>query len=185
MNPIVLYSSNDTSRNFLSQCPQDNSVTFYDWAKDDLSTYLGPPPSQFPTVCMTVMASGSPIASQVGLLVNPASWADADAVATEPDNQSVLSAISVWGAYSGGQAVVGPLLEPFKAAIFGSTSLNTGALLNIPLLFPLLDQYATTVPGAVATYWATLKANAPGWLDAPTIALVEGLAQLYSIPLTV
>lgn len=185
MNPIVIYSTNDTSRNFPAQCPQDGSVSFVNWAQDDLTTYLGPPPSIFPTVCITVMASGSPSQNLVGLISNPASWSFAESLVGKFDNQSDLSGISLWGAFVAGSQVQGPLIEMFKQAIFTTNSLSAPAKLNLALTFPLLSQYAATNPQAVALYWGTLKSSPPDWLDAPTIAYTEGLAQIYSIPLVI
>lgn len=183
LNPVVLFSSNDTSRNFPAQCPQDGSVSFLDWSKDDLSVYLGPPPSVFPTVCLSVMASGAINPTQVGLVVNPVNWSQVAAIAAESDNQADLQSISLWGAYKAGQAVTGPLIDLFKAAIFTASQINVEARIQLPLTFPLLDAYATANPDAVRLYWGTLKASPPAWLDATAIAYVEGAASLYSIPL--
>lgn len=183
MDPIVIYNSQDTSRNFPAQCPQDGSVTFLNWNVDDRSAYLGPPPSVFPIVCCTVMASGSPSPNLVGLVVNPVSWAAANAIITEFDNQKDLQSIGLWGGWIAGQAVQGPLVEMFKQAVFTTNSLSAAAKINLALTFPLLDTYAASNPQAVALYWATLKSTPPVWLDQSTITYVEGLAHIYNIPL--
>lgn len=182
MKPIVIFNSQDTSRNFPAQCPQDGSVDFLDWNTSDLSTYLGPPLSVYPSVCCSVNASGATSGIYVGLVVLPASWEAANAIITASDNQSQLTSVAVWGANKAGASVTGPLVDQFESAVFTSPSITDVARTQYLALIPLLVRHIDN-PGAIALYWATFKNSSPPWTTPDEIAFVEATAAVYKVPL--
>lgn len=179
-NPIVvLFSSNDLSRNFPALVPVNVGAIFYDVSKDDLTSYGGPSWSSLPSVMITVNASGFPSPTMCGLVVNPSDWATVQAAINSPDNTSLLQSIVPYGSYSAGTPIEGPLTDLFnQTVIFDDNGLSPLALQQIPLLTPILAN-----PTVGPTYWASLLKDPPSWLDAFTISYIENLSQTYQIPL--
>lgn len=188
----VLYSSFEAnSRDFIKQIPADSGAILIDWAdQSQHANYFGPGPSQFPVVCMTVMVNGVASDTLVGMFT-PSDWSSVVKVAvgidqgSGADNQSYLSSIGLWQAYSAGQALQGPLVDLFaETVLLKSASLSPDAKVNVPLLILLFRSYASTQPALIQQYWNLLKTNKPpAWLDPQTIGFIESVCALYNIPL--
>lgn len=177
--PILIYNSQDTSRNFPALIPPGTQVTLLDWSTADLSTYNGPPPSSFPVAVLVVNLNGVPSPTMVGLLNNPANWSVVQAAMAASDNTNLLTSIIAYGSYEAGSPIDGPLVDLFnQTVIFDNNGLSPLALQQIPLLTPILAN-----PDLGPTYWASLLKDPPSWLDAFTISYIENLSQTYQIPL--
>lgn len=180
---FCLFSQNDTSRDFPGLGPQDGSVTYLDCSNGIPAEYAGPTGPSFPTLCLPVTVAGVASPTQVGILVSPPDWDTVLKVANAQDNSDLLTSIGTYGAFQNGNAITGPVLDPFKNAVFTGGVLSAEARTMLSLTFPLLDQYALSNSPACALYWANLKMSAPEWLTKDVIVYVEGLAKLYNIPI--
>lgn len=179
MLPIVLYSEQDTSRDFKNLVPDGNQLL--DWYSSDLSNYFGPPPSVFPCVCISMRASGADDPLQVGFIY-PTEWSEVETATTAEENSELLSSICNWGDYQAGAANSGPRLDLFKASVFQDGTISLLARLELAQKFPLLDSYIST-PGLPAQYWMGLKYAGYAWMTPNTITKVEAYATMYKIPL--
>lgn len=178
---VVLYSSNDTSRNFPAQVPPSAGATIINWATDDLSQYFGPSPSEFPSVICSVMVGGIASPSMVGLIDNPADWNAAAKIVDASDNQDQLTSISPWGSSVAGAPTAGPLKTLFNQdVVLTKNGLNPQAQQQLPLILPILSDSKLG-----PTYWGNLKSNPPDWLDSFTIDYVENLSKIYAIPILI
>lgn len=178
---IVLYNGLDqTNLDWVNTyVPTGSGIPVVNWYGDDLFSYLGSPPSVFPSILMTVNSTAYPSPQAVGLLVQPPDWDTVVNVASSNPNDEYLTSITLWGDYQFGQ-LLPPVLQ-FQNAVFLDTTLSLGAQVFLPAIFPLLTANVRNVP-ALQAYWLRLQAS--GQVNAGDITTIEGYASIYNIPLT-